>query len=173
MVDYAALRADSAHLLDAPVTAAGLVVLDVGRLAPASGGMAGGLAAESAVSVLGVGDPITDGLAAGAGHAAGQHAVYQSAADAAGVTPVMVLAVTEHELALLDWRGDVRSGTGPTLVLARFARDRATVSSTKSGPTRHLVLAQDGVEARVQCTLGLLSAGKAEMHGLLDALGVD
>jgi hypothetical protein len=173
MVDYAALRSDSARLLGSPVSAAGLVVLDVGRLAPAAGGIAGGLAAEAATTVLGAGDPLTDGLAAGAGHAAGQHAVYQGAAHDAGVTPVMVLAVGETTVALLDWTGDVRSGRGPTTVFARFDRDRAAVTSTRSGPTRHLVLDQDGVQARVQCTLGLLSAGKTEMRALLDALGVD
>ena len=172
MVDFSALRADSAAVLGAPVSAAGLFVIDIGRVAPTAGAIAGAVAADAATSLLGVADPITDGLAAGAGAAAGRHAVYQGAADAAGVTPVMVLAVTADEIVLLDWHGNVRSGTGPTQVLARFSRSIAAVASTRSGPTHHIVITQDGVTANVECTLGLLSPGKAEMHAVLDALGV-
>ena len=173
MVDFAALRTDSSALLGAPVTAAGVFVIDIGRAAPLAGGLAGAVAADAATSLLGVGDPLLDGAASGAAYAAGRHAVYQGAAEAAGVTPVMVLAVTDDDIALLDWHGDIRSGTGPTTVLARFSRASATVTSTTSGPTHHLVLEQDGVTAHVQCTLGLLSPGKAETHAVLAALGVD
>ena len=173
MVDFSALRTDSTAVAGAPVTAAGLFVIDIGQAAPIAASIAGAAAADAATSLLGVADPLTDGLAAGAGAAAGRHAVYQGSADAAGVTPVMVLAVTTDEIVLLDWEGNVRSGTGPTQVLARFSRSVATVSSTRSGPTRHIVITQDGVTAHVQCTLGLLSSGKAEMHEVLEALGVD
>jgi uncharacterized spore protein YtfJ len=173
MVDFAALRSDTTALLGAPVTAAGVFVIDIGRVAPAAGGTAGALAADAATSMLGIADPITDGLAAGAASGAARHAVYEGAASAAGVTPVMVLAVTDADIVLLDWHGDVRSGTGPTEVFARFARDAATVTSTRSGPTRHIVLTQGEVTARVQCTLGLLSPGKSEIHAVLAELGID
>jgi hypothetical protein len=173
MVDYPALRSDTTALLGSQVTAAGVFVIDIGRLAPTAGGLAGAVAADAATSLLGVDDPIVDGFAAGAAHGAAQHAVYAGAAAASGVTPVMVLAVTDAEIVLLDWHGDVRSGTGPTQVFARFDRDAATVTSTRSGPTRHIVITQDEVTAHVQCTVGLLSAGKAEMHAVLAALGVD
>jgi hypothetical protein len=171
MVDYAALRTDSAALIGKPVTAAALFVIDIGWAAPLAGGMAGSVAADAATDALGIGNPLVDGLAAGAGLAAGRHAVYQGSADAAGLTPVMVLATTSDEFVLMDWDGNVRSGTGPTTVFARFSRADAAVTSTRSGTTHHVELAQDGVTAKIQCTLGLLSPGKAETHQVLTELG--
>jgi hypothetical protein len=173
MVDYAALRADTAALVGEPVTAAALFVIDIGWAAPLAGGVAGSVAADAAADALGVGNPLVDGLAAGAGLAAGRHAVYQGSADAAGLTPVMVLATTADEIVLLDWHGDVRSGSGPTTVFARFSRAGAAVTSSRSGTTHHVELVQDGVTAKVQCTLGLLSPGKAETRQVLDELGAD
>ena len=85
----------------------------------------------------------------------------------------MVLAVTADEVVLMDWTGNVRSGSGPTRVFARFSRSAATITSRKSGPTRHVELVQDGVEAKVQCTLGLLAPGKREMRQVLGLLGAE
>jgi hypothetical protein len=85
----------------------------------------------------------------------------------------MVLAVTADEIVLMDWQGNVRSGTGPTTVFARFPRATATVTSTRSGPEWRIVLSQGDVEARIQCNLGLLAPGKTEQHAVLAALGVE
>jgi len=172
MVDHTALRADSARLLGAEVLAAGLFVIDIGRLGPTAAGVAGAAGAEAVSSVL-VDSALVDGLASGAGYVAGRHAAYRGAADREGVTPVMVLAVTAGEVALMDWSGNVRSGTGPTKVFARFSRSAASITSRRSGPTRHIELTQDGVQARVQCTLGLLAPGKREMREVLALLGAD
>ena len=173
MVDFAALRPDSSSLLGLPVSAASLFVIDIGFLKPLAGGMAGAIGGEVASGMLGVDDSLLGGLASGAGYVAGQHAVYQGAADAAGVTPVMVLAVTETEFVLMDWNGNVRSGSGPTKVFARFPRSTSTVTSTKSGPNRHIVLTESNVEAKIRCNLGLLSPGKTETREVLAALGVE
>jgi len=173
MVDYVALRNDSSALLGTPVVCAALFVIDIGFIKPAAGGMAGAMGGEAAMGLLGVDNTLIDGLAGGAGYVAGQHAVYQGAADAAGVTPVMVLAVTDAEIVLMDWDGNVRWGTGPTKVFARFPRATSTVTSTKSGPTRHVVLTESDVEAKIRCNLGLLASGKKEMRAVLAAIGVE
>ncbi len=173
MVDYPALRSDSAALLSTDVTAAGLFVIDIGWVAPAAGGVTGAVAGDVAATALGLDGGLADGLAQGAGYVAGQHAVYQGAADAAGVTPVMVLAVTPIEFVLMGWQGNIRSGSGPATVFARFPRATSTVTSTKSGPTRHIVLTEGSVEAKIRCNLGLFAPGKKEMREVLSALGVD
>ena len=84
----------------------------------------------------------------------------------------MVLAVTNDEYVLMDWNGNVRWGTGPNTVFARFQKSEATVTDTVSGPTHHLALKQGDVEIKVQCTRGLFASGKKEMRELLAALGV-
>jgi len=173
MVDYAALTDTSAKVLGVPVTAAGLFVIDIGRIKPTAGGVAGAVAADAGLSAFGFDDPITQGLAAGAGFGAGQHAVYQASADAAGLTPVMVLAITADEYALLDWNGNLRSGSGPTKVFARFSRTLATATSSKSGVTHRVVLTQDDVEAKIQCNLGLLAPGKKELRAVLAELSAN
>jgi hypothetical protein len=173
MVDYPALRKDSADLLGTEVTAAGLFVIDIGWVKPAAGGLAGALAGDVAATAIGLDGGLAEGLTEGAAHVAGKHAVYQGAADAAGITPVMVLAVTSDEFVLMDWLGNVRSGTGPTTVFARFPRATSSVTSTQSGPTRRIVLTEGDVEARIQCTLGLFAPGKAEMRQVLVALGTE
>ena len=173
MVDYAALTESSARVLGVPVTAAGLFVIDIGRIKPTAGGIAGAVAADAGLSAFGIDDPITQGLAAGAGFGVGQHAVYQASAENAGVTPVMVLAVTADEYVLMDWNGNLRSGSGPTKVFARFSRTLATATSSKSGVTHRVVLIQEDVEAKIQCNLGLLAPGKKELRAVLAELGVN
>lgn len=173
MVDYTAVQQSSATLLGVPVTAAGLFVIDIGRIKPTAGGVAGAVAADAGLSAFGFDDPITQGLAAGAGFGAGQHAVYQASADAAGLTPVMVLAITADEYVLMDWNGNLRSGTGPTKVFARFSRAAAKVTASKSGVTHRVVLTQDDVEAKIQCNLGLLAPGKKELRAVLAELGAN
>jgi len=172
MIDYDALRTDSAALIGSPVTAAGLFVIDIGFIAPTAGGVAGAVAGSTAASVL-IDNPLADGLAAGIGFDVARHAAYQGAADAAGVTPVMVLAVTAHEIVLMDWDGNVRAGSGPTRVFARFSRADATVTSSKTGTTHHVEIGQDGVTAKIQVTLGLLSPGKDATRQVLTELGAD
>lgn len=170
MVDFPALRAGSAALLGAPVEAAGLFVLDIGRVVPTVA-MMGGAAVVDAVTDLVTEDPLTAGIARGVGGVTGKHAAYAAAASTAGLTPVMVLAVTADEVALLDWSGNVRSGTGPTRVFARFPRATGIVEASASGVTRHITLRDGGSQVRVQCTLGLLSPGKSEMRRILGLLG--
>lgn len=172
MVDFAALRSDSSTLLGQPVQAAALVVLDIGRVAPTAGGVAGAVAGDAASSLVGLDNTLVDGLATGVGFVGGKHAVYQGAADASGLTPVMVLAVTNDEYVLMNWDGNVRWGTGPSTVFARFLKSEATVTDTTSGPTHHLVLRQGDVEIKVQCNAALFSPGKKETRELLSALGV-
>ena len=171
MVDNAALRKDSEALLGSPVQAAALFVIDIGRLAPTVGGITGAVVADSVTELI-TDNLLADGLAQGVGYVAGRHAVYASAAGAAGLTPVMILAVTDEFFSLLDWNGNVRSGTGPTMVFARFERANVQVSASKSGPTHHITLTQGDVSIKVQCNLGLLAPGKKEMRDVLAALGV-
>ena len=173
MVDYVALRNDSSSLLGTPVTAAGLFVIDIGVVKPMAGGVAGAVAGDAALGALGVDSALASGLVEGVGFVGAKHAVYQGSADAAGVTPVMVLAVTADEIVLMDWKGNVRSGTGPTTVFARFPRATSTITSTKTGPTRRIVLAESDIEAKIQCNIGWLAPGKKEMRAVLAALGVE
>jgi hypothetical protein len=58
-------------------------------------------------------------------------------------------------------------------VFARFSRTAAKVTSSKSGVTYRIVLAQDDVEAKIQCNLGLLAPGKKELRAVLAELGAN
>lgn len=166
MTTAAELRHAASSFLDTPVTAAGVFAADVSVLKRAAGGAAAALAADA----VGIGDtPLADGLAASAGMRMAQAA----GAAAEGLSAVMLVAVTPAEIVLMDWHGTAASGTGPTTVLALFARARTQISETKFGATRKVTLVGPDRTATISGTLGLLSSGREGKHDVLRALGLE
>ena len=129
--------------------------------------------AESAVeSVAGeVAGNIAGGVVTGAAAVAGMHAAREMAAAAEGLTPVLIVGVTPTRYVIGDWQGNAASGTGPTRMLAEFARDSTTLTYDKIGANRFVTF-DDGIKTvRISGALGLLSSGKEGKQQVLKALG--
>lgn len=162
----AELREAAGTFLGKPVAAAGVFAAEVSLLKRA----AGGAAASTAADTLGLADsPLAGGMAA----AAGMRMAQEAGAAAEGLSAVMLVAVTDDAVVLMDWHGTSASGTGPTKVLASFARPDTRISSSRMGATRKVTLANSDREATISGSLGLLSSGKQGKHDVLRALGVE
>lgn len=97
----------------------------------------------------------------------------EAGAAAEGLTGVMLVAVTADAVVLMDWHGTSASGTGPTKVLASFARAETQISGHRLGATHKVTLTSPEREATISGSMGLLSSGKEGKHDVLEALGVE
>ena len=160
------LRAAAAAFLGVDVQAAGIFAAEVSIWKRA----AGGAAASTAADTLGLGgSPMVDGVAA----AAGMRIAQEAGAAAEGLSAVMLVAVTSDAIVLMDWHGNSASGTGPTKVLATFARAVTLVSFTRMGATHKVTLTSPERAATISGSLGLLSSGKEGKRDVLAALGAE
>ena len=160
------LREMAASQLHVPVEAAGVFAADVSILARA----AGGAAASAAADALGVGDaPLADGVAA----AAGMRMAQEAGARAEGLSGVMLVAVTQTHVALLEWKGNSAAGTTTGVVLARFARQSTRIEGSHMGATCKVSLTDAHRTAKISGGVGFLSSGKQGKRAVLAALGLD
>ncbi|MFM1964756.1 MAG: hypothetical protein RL134_481 [Actinomycetota bacterium] len=185
MTSAAQLREAGTAFLDEPVLAAGIFSAGsaiAASIAGAAGGATvGGIAAEvakeefteSAVeSVAGeVAGAVAGGALTGATAYAGMHAAREVAAAAEGLTPVLIVMVTERRYVIGDWQGNAASGTGPTRVLAEFDRARTSLSFDTLGVNRFVTFDDGAKSVKVSGALGMLSSGKEGKRAVLEALG--
>lgn len=160
------LRAAAAAFLGVEVQAAGIFAAEVSIWKRAAGGAAASTAADS----MGLGGaPMADGVAA----AAGMRLAQEAGAAAEGLSAVMLVGVTSDAIVLMDWHGTSASGTGPTQVLATFARAETQVSSARIGATHKVTITGPDRTATISGSLGLLSSGKEGKRDVLAALGAE
>ena len=185
MTSAAELRAAMSAFLGEEVTAAGIFSAGsaiAASIAGAAGGATvGEMAAEavqeevteSAVEAVAgeAAGAVVGGVIAGATAAAGMHAAREMAAAAEGLTPVLIVGVTPTRYVIGDWQGNAASGTGPTRVLAEFARDSTTLTYDKIGANRFVTFDDGAKSVRISGALGLLSSGKEGKQQVLQALG--
>ena len=179
------LRAAGSAFLGEPVLAAGIFSAGsamAASIAGAAGGAAVGelvteqaqeIGVEAAVeSVAGeVAGSIVEGLATGASAVAGIHAAREVAAAAEGLTPVLIVMVTERRYVIGDWQGNAVSGAGPTRILAEFDRARTSLTFDKVGVNRFVTFDDGTRSVQISGGLGLLSSGKEGKRAVLQALG--
>lgn len=185
MTSATELRAAGSTFLGEPVIAAGIFSAGSAIAASIVGSMGGITVAEIATeqakevgidtaadTVLGeTGGAVVGGLASGAAAVAGMHAAREVAAAKEGLTPVLIVMVTETRYAIGDWQGNAASGTGPTRILAEFVRDRTTLTYDKLGANRFVTFDDGTKSVRISGALGLLSSGKEGKRAVLQALG--
>lgn len=179
------LRDAGTAFLHEPVVAAGIFSAGSAIAASIIGSMGGVTVAEIAteqakeVGVESVVDTVAgetagavvDGLVSGASAYAGMHAAREVAAAKEGLTPVLIVMVTETRYVIGDWQGNAASGTGPTRILAEFARDRTTLTYDKLGANRFVTFDDGTKSVKISGALGLLSSGKEGKRAVLQALG--
>lgn len=179
------LRDAGTAFLHEPVAAAGIFSAGSAIAASIIGSMGGVTVAEIAteqakeVGVESVVDTVAgetagavvDGLVSGASAYAGMHAAREVAAAKEGLTPVLIVMVTETRYVIGDWQGNAASGTGPTRILAEFARDRTTLTYDKLGANRFVTFDDGTKSVKISGALGLLSSGKEGKRAVLQALG--
>ena len=185
MTSAAELRSGLSAFVDEEVLAAGIFSAGsaiVASIAGAAGGatlgeIAGEVAeeeiAESAVDAVAgeVAGTIAGGVVTGATAVAGMHAAREAAAAAEGLTPVLIVGVTPTRYVIGDWQGNAASGTGPSRLLAEFARDRTSLTYDKLGANRFVTFDDGTKSVRISGALGLLSSGKEGKRQVLEALG--
>jgi hypothetical protein len=179
------LREAGTAFLDEPVLAAGIFSAGsaiAATIAGAAGGVTvGEFAAEAAKeeladsaveSVAGeVAGAVAGGVIRGATAYAGMHAAREVAAAAEGLTPVLIVMITERRYVIGDWQGNAASGTGPTRILAEFDRARTSLTFDKLGANRFVTFDDGTKSVKISGALGLLSSGKEGKHAVLQALG--
>lgn len=165
MTSAAELREIAATSLGVPVAAAGVFAADVSLLTRA----AGGAAAAQAADALGLG---TSAAADGVAAAAGMQMAQEAGARAEGLTGVMLVAVTQRDIVLMDWQGNSAAGSGTTRVLASFPREGTRVEESKLGATRKVTLTGPDRTVTISGGMGLLSSGKQGKRDVLEALGL-
>lgn len=179
------LRDAGTAFLDEPVLAAGIFSAGSAIAASIIGSMGGLTVAEIATeqakevgidtaadTVLGeAGGAVVGGLASGAAAVAGMHAAREVAAAKEGLTPALIVMVTETRYVIGDWQGNTASGTGPTRILAEFARDRTTLTYGMLGVNRFVTFDDGTKSVKISGALGLLSSGKEGKRAVLQALG--
>jgi hypothetical protein len=185
MTSAAQLREAGSAFLGEPVIAAGIFSAG-SALAASVVGAAGGAtlgeiaveaaqeeAAETAVEAVagGAAGAVVGGVLTGSAAVAGMHAAREVAAAAEGLTPVLVVMVTQTRYVIGDWHGNSASGTGPTRILAEFDRDRTALAFDEVGVNRFVTFDDGAKSVRVSGALGLLSSGKEGKHDVLKALG--
>lgn len=127
-----------------------------------------GIVEEVADSIAG---PIAGGAASAAGAYAGIHAAKEVAAAAEGLTPVILVAITDDEFVIMDWHGNSASGTGPTRRLVAFNKEKTTLEFGKIGANRTVTFNDGTKRVAISGALGLLSSGKASKRKVLQILG--
>jgi hypothetical protein len=145
------------------------------------GSIAGEVAGGIAGSTIGLGE---EGLDVGGtiGMLRGMHAERRANAEAQGLTPVLLVAVTEHTIQLLDWpRPDQtaylalsETSITPTTVLKVLDRSTTVATTTSVGLTVLLYLGNTatGESIALQGTKGSASADGKPTKAVLAALGV-
>jgi hypothetical protein len=159
----------SSQLLGVPVKAAGTFSAGSAIAASIAGGAAGAAIGDAAAD--GVVGELAGGLVAGASAVAGMHAAREVAAAAEGLTPVVLVAVTDDRCVIMDWDGDSGSGTGPTRTLFSFDLASSTITYGEIGVNRKVTLHDDHNTVSFTGALGLLSSGKEGKRDVLKALG--
>ena len=156
------------------VVASGIFTIYVsigkGMVAPIAAGMCVGKAVDAAENTAGVFGHEANGAGATVGIIAKsriQHRVYKNEAQKKGLTPVMICAITETKIYFLDWKGNVRWGSGPNKILFEFNRNSVIVQ--ESGKLlKTFVLSEGGASVTVQAAFGLLSANKAMNRNVIN-----
>jgi hypothetical protein len=179
------LREAGATFLGEPVIAAGIFSAGSAMAASIAGAMGGVTVGEivteqaeeagidtAVESVVGeAAGAVIGGALTGASAVAGMHAAREVAAAAEGLTPVLIVMVTDTRYVIGDWQGNAASGTGPTRTLVEFARDRTTLTYDKLGVNRFVTFDDGTKSVRVSAGLGWLSSGKEGKRAVLQALG--
>jgi hypothetical protein len=101
-------------------------------------------------------DPVLDGIVGGEAI----HAARTSMAASQGLTVRMLVALSEAQIHVLDWR----TGSGPTKVLLSFERTRTEVRIKKYGLSRHLTF-RDTASGRALALTGTTAFFSAESKG--------
>ena len=185
MTSAVQLRDAGSTFLDEPVVAAGIFSAGSAIAASIVGSLGGVTVAEIATeqaeevgiesvvdSVAGeVAGTVVDGVLGGAAAYAGMRAAREVAAAAEGLTPVLIVMVTPTRYVIGDWQGNSASGTGPTRILAEFARDRTGLTFDKLGATRFVTFDDGAKSVKISGALGPLSSGKEGKRQVLEALG--
>jgi len=185
MTSATELREAGTAFLDEPAIAAGIFSAGSAIAASIAGSMGGITVAEiaseqakeigidtAADTVLGeTAGAVVAGVASGAAAVAGMHAAREMAAAAEGLTPVLIVMVTQTRYVIGDWQGNAASGTGPTRILAEFDRGRTSLSFDKVGANRFVTFDDGAKSVRISGALGLLSSGKEGKRAVLQALG--
>ena len=83
-----------------------------------------------------------------------------------GLSPVMVCAITQNKIYLLEWDGNHRAGTLGK-ILKEFDRDQVTIQSKRKGQAE---FQQGSKGARIECNLGMASSNKKMNKRLLKVL---
>ncbi|MGK3742892.1 MAG: hypothetical protein ACI8RD_014252 [Bacillariaceae sp.] len=145
-------------------------------LAPAAAGLAtyAGtrfIEKETHTGDTGIGGEV---VAAGLGVAAAagtRHLIYIHEAEKMGVTPIMIVAVTENNIFLLDWVGNHEKGHGPTRILFEFSKHDAKIKTHTHMFVHHTIDVHEyGHHAKVCCSLSATHANKAMNRGVLHHL---
>ncbi|OEU07390.1 hypothetical protein FRACYDRAFT_251195 [Fragilariopsis cylindrus CCMP1102] len=88
-----------------------------------------------------------------------------------GVTPVMICAVTNSKIYLLDWEGNHDMGRGPSRILSEFNRDEATIKNHTRGFVHHTVdLYEYEAHCKIECNLGAIHSNKKMNREVLNLL---
>ena len=185
MTTVTELRDAASTFLGEPVLAAGIFSAGSAIAASIVGSLGGATVAEVATEQAkeaGIGTvvdsvageavgAVVDGVVSGAAAVAGMHTAREAAAAAEGLTPVLIVMVTERRYVIGDWQGNAASGTGPTRILAEFDRARTTLTYDKVGANRFVTFDDGTKSVRISGALGLLSSGKEGKRAVLQALG--
>ena len=171
------LRALSAGFLGVDVEAAGIFSAGSAIGASIIGAVGGATVAEVAmhqteefVTDQVVGE-VAGGVLSGASAVAGMHVAREAAAAAAGLTPVLLVALTSDRIVLMDWHGNSASGTGPTRELVSVPRSTTQLTFGRIGANRKVTF-DDGVKTTsITGALGWLSSGKEGKRDVLRGLG--
>jgi hypothetical protein len=145
------------------------------------GEVAGGIAGGIAGGTIGLGEEGMD-LGGTVGMLRGMHAERRANAEAQGLTPVLLVAVTEHTIELLDWpRPDQtayvalsETSITPTRVLKVLDRATTVATTASVGLTVLLYLGNTatGESIALQGAKGSASADGKPTKAVLAALGV-
>lgn len=111
------------------------------------------------------------GIVAGASAVAGARAAREAAAAAEGMTPAILVALTDSSCVIMDWNGDAGSGTGPTRVIHSLVLADTDLEFGKIGVNRKVTMSDGDTIVSFTGALGLLSSGKEGKRDVLRALG--
>lgn len=181
MTSEADLISRSSSLLGVPVHAAGNFSAGSAIAASIAGAVGGATVGEIALhqvqeavteeAIDSVAGSVAGGMVAGASAVAGMHVAREAAASAEGLTPVLLVAVTDDRCVIMDWDGDAGSGDGPHRVLFSFVLADSTLSYDRIGVNRKVTITDAERSVSFTGALGLLSSGKEGKRDVLKALG--
>lgn len=181
MTSEADLIRRSADFLGVPVRAAGNFSAGSAIAASIAGAVGGSTVGDIVVhqaeealteqAVESIAGDVAGGLVTGAATVAGMHAAREVAASAEGLTPVLLVAVTDDRCVIMDWDGDAGSGDGPHRILYSFLLADATLEFDRIGVNRKVTISDASASVSFTGALGLLSSGKEGKHDVLHLLG--